>query len=303
MVGDSFKSSSICEDVLTHFSPPALRDSCSSMDDDQMISKMILGACLPEGISRFRKRMQEYEAFSKKRDGMKATMATLNKESESFAEKEKAWVMKVGELTQKHEVEVNLLKEHIEALSAREKASSKEKEGLEASLAQVTKDNKWLIEHGFQQVVTYLLHSFEFNRTLDDVYTKLLVHGRHQGYTVDYEACEVGTPKDKSSFYQPKALKVFKDSVLKMEHLTYPYVSEVSKCFGKPLYVLKELKPCGLNEVVCAKVLKSLSKKCPCSGDNQETFFEGGDGSKGSSLEASEAAGAGGRKKKKAKRP
>ncbi|KAJ0693526.1 hypothetical protein HanPI659440_Chr15g0598111 [Helianthus annuus] len=236
MVGDSFKSSSICEDVLTHFAPPAVQDSCSSMDDDQMISKMILG---------------------------------------------------------------------IEALSAREKASSEEKEGLEASLAQVTKDNKWLIEHGFQLVITYLLHSSEFNRTLGNVYTKLLVHGRHQGYTAGYEACEAGTPKDKSSLYQPKAFEVLKDSVLKMEHLTYPYVSEVSECFGKPLSVLQELKPCGLNEVVCAEVLKSLSKKRPCSGDNEETCSEGGEGSEGSSLEASEAAGAGGRKKKKkkAKRP
>ncbi|KAF5764263.1 hypothetical protein HanRHA438_Chr15g0702401 [Helianthus annuus] len=182
---DSFKSSFVCEDVLTHFAPSAIRDSCSSMDDDQMISKMIFGSCnlaalLLEGISRFRKRMQEYETFSNKRDGMKATMVALKKESEGFAEKEKAWVMKVGELSQRHEVEVNELKKQVEALKAREEASSKEKEGLEASLAQVTKDNKWLIEHGFQQIVTYLLHSSEFNRPLGDVYAKLLVHGRHQ---------------------------------------------------------------------------------------------------------------------------
>ncbi|KAJ0591874.1 hypothetical protein HanHA300_Chr03g0078351 [Helianthus annuus] len=160
MVSDSFKSSSVCEDVLTHFAPPAVRDSCPLMDDEQMISNMILGACnlaalLPEGISRFRKRMQEYKAFLKKRDGMKASMAALKKENKGFAEKEKAWVMKVGEITQRHEVEVNELKKQIEALSAREKAYSEEKEGLEASLAQVTKDNKWLIEHGFQQVVNY----------------------------------------------------------------------------------------------------------------------------------------------------
>ncbi|KAF5790279.1 hypothetical protein HanXRQr2_Chr09g0381351 [Helianthus annuus] len=150
-------------DVLTHF----VRDSCSSMDDDQMIGKMILGACnlfvlLPKGISRFQKRMQEYEAFSKKRDAMKASMAALKKENKGFGEKETAWVVKVHELTQRHEVEVNELKRQV-------KASSKEKEELEASLAQVTKDNKWLIEHGFQQVVTYLLHSSEFNRALGDV--------------------------------------------------------------------------------------------------------------------------------------
>ncbi|KAJ0570894.1 hypothetical protein HanHA300_Chr05g0183331 [Helianthus annuus] len=158
---------------------------------------------------------------------MKALIAALTKESEGFAEKEKACVMKVGELTQRHEVEVNELKGQVEALKAREEAYSKENEGLEASLAQVTKDNKWLIEHGFQQVVTYLLHSSEFNRTLGDVYPQLLVHRRHQGYIAGYEACEAGTPKDKSSLYQPKAFEEFIDSVLKMKHLTYPYVGEV----------------------------------------------------------------------------
>ena len=38
-VGDSFKPSSVCEDVLTHFDSPVVRGSCSSMDDDLMISK------------------------------------------------------------------------------------------------------------------------------------------------------------------------------------------------------------------------------------------------------------------------
>ncbi|MFS8021359.1 hypothetical protein Hanom_Chr16g01426511 [Helianthus anomalus] len=230
-----------------------LVDSCSLMDDDQMISKMILDACnlaslIPEGISHFRKRMQEYEAFSKKRDGMKASMVSLKKESEGFAEMEKALVMKVGELIQRYELEVNKLKKQDEALKAREEPSSKVKEGLEASSAQVTEDNKWLIQHCFQQVDTYLLHSSEFNRALGDVYTKLLIHGRNQGYTAGYEACEARTPKDKSSLYQPKAFEVFKDTVLMIEHLTYPYVGEVSECFGKPLSVLKELKPRGLNE-------------------------------------------------------
>ncbi|KAJ0681118.1 hypothetical protein HanPI659440_Chr16g0632121 [Helianthus annuus] len=79
-VGDSFKYSSVC--------------FCSSMDDDLMISKMVMGACnlvalLLEGVSRFRKRMQEYEVFSKKRDEMKTSMVALQ-EAEGYAEKEKA---------------------------------------------------------------------------------------------------------------------------------------------------------------------------------------------------------------------
>ena len=114
--------------------------------------------------------------------------------------------------------------------------------------------------------------------------------------------CEPGEPQEKSSLFQPKAFEVFKETVLKVGHIIYPYVGEVSKCFGKPLPVLQELKPQGLNEAVCNEVLKSLSKKRPCSGDSEETCSEGGEGSKGSSLEASEAAGAAGRKKRKAKK-
>ncbi|MFS8034622.1 hypothetical protein Hanom_Chr17g01583291 [Helianthus anomalus] len=49
-------------------------------------------------------------------------------------------------------------------------------------------------------------------------------------------------------------------------------------------------------------VLKSISKKCPYYGDSEDTCSEGGDGSKDSSLEASEAAATTRRKKRKAKK-
>ena len=65
-----------------------------------------------------------------------------------------------------------------------------EKDRLKASLAHATSDNKWLIEHGFQQVVTYLLHSSEFNSALGDSYSQLLAHGRHQGLFAGFKACE-----------------------------------------------------------------------------------------------------------------
>ncbi|MFS7955410.1 hypothetical protein Hanom_Chr07g00642281 [Helianthus anomalus] len=53
-VGDSFRSSAVCEDVLTHFGPPMVRGSLSAMDDDSMIAMMMMSACnfasmLPEG--------------------------------------------------------------------------------------------------------------------------------------------------------------------------------------------------------------------------------------------------------------
>ncbi|MFS7989577.1 hypothetical protein Hanom_Chr11g01048571 [Helianthus anomalus] len=60
-----------------------------------------------------------------------------------------------------------------------------------------------------------------------------------------------------------------------------------------------ELKHSGLNEVVCAEVLKSMSKKRSHSGDSEETFSEG---SREASLEASEVAVNGGKKSKKAKK-
>ncbi|KAJ0615421.1 hypothetical protein HanIR_Chr02g0073901 [Helianthus annuus] len=98
-----------------------------------------------------------------------------------------------------------------------------------------------------------------------------------------------------------KDLKVFQDSVRDMEHMTRPFVGEVSGCFDKPHSVLQGLKPRGLNEVVCKKVMESLSKKRSCSGDSEETMSAGDEASKEGSLEASEAAGEG-RKKKKAKK-
>ncbi|KAJ0939102.1 hypothetical protein HanRHA438_Chr02g0057261 [Helianthus annuus] len=141
------------------------------------------------------------------------------------------------------------------------KAFREEKEGLKASVGQVNADNQWLIEHGFQQVVTYLLHSKEFNSALGDVYTKLLNLGKHQGLTAGYKLHESGQPLEKSPMFRPRLSDVFKASVEQMERLTYPYIHEVSSCFGKPLSVLQGLKPEGLNEKVCAEVLGSLSRK------------------------------------------
>ncbi|MFS7958134.1 hypothetical protein Hanom_Chr07g00674571 [Helianthus anomalus] len=208
--------------------------------------------------------MYEYKEFSKKKDKMKATVSSLKKENESLVKKAETLSKKVEELTQKHEAEVGELKKQMEA--------------LEASRVQLSDDNKWLIEHGFQQV--------------------LLEHGRHQGYVAGYKACQSGDPQDKSSLYRPEAFKVFQDSVREMERLTYPYVGEVSKCFGKHISVLQDLKPRGLDEVVCKEVLGSLSKKRFCSGDSEDTFSGAGDGLKDPSLEASGTAIEEGKKKK-----
>ncbi|KAJ0502947.1 hypothetical protein HanHA300_Chr11g0418721 [Helianthus annuus] len=119
-VGESFKSLVVCEDVLTHFAPLMVRGSLATMDDDLMISRMMMNACnfastLPEGVSRFRMRMQEYEKFSKKKDKMKASLATLKKEVEGFAEKEKILLSKVDDLSSKHEADMKELKKRLEA--------------------------------------------------------------------------------------------------------------------------------------------------------------------------------------------
>ncbi|MFS8006636.1 hypothetical protein Hanom_Chr14g01251571 [Helianthus anomalus] len=72
--------------------------------------------------------MQEYEAFSKKREALKANIAALKKDKGGIAEKELAWQNKVHDLTQRHEAEIGELKQQAEA-------SLKEKEESEASFA------------------------------------------------------------------------------------------------------------------------------------------------------------------------
>ncbi|KAF5809160.1 hypothetical protein HanXRQr2_Chr04g0153801 [Helianthus annuus] len=87
-----------------------------------------------------------------------------------------------------------------------------------------------------------------------------------------------------------------------MEWLTYPYVSQVAACFGKPLSVLQELKPDGLNEKVCPEVLDSLSRKRSRSGESEETLSGEPDASKDASLEGSAVGDDSGSKAKKSKK-
>ncbi|KAJ0695163.1 hypothetical protein HanPI659440_Chr15g0617021 [Helianthus annuus] len=87
-----------------------------------------------------------------------------------------------------------------------------------------------------------------------------------------------------------------------MQRLTYPYVSQVAACFGKPISVLQELKPDGLNDKVCAEVLDSLSRKHSRSGDSEEALSGESDASKDASLEGSAVGDDGGSKVKKSKK-
>ncbi|KAJ0839005.1 hypothetical protein HanPSC8_Chr14g0601641 [Helianthus annuus] len=315
---DTFKDAAVCEDALSHLAPPSVREAIAEMDDDTMLARMVLTTCnlaamLPQGITRFRQRMREYEDFSKKKDKMKSSLASMKKEVAGFAEKEAAWKKEIEDLKKMHAIEMGDLKKSFEAnllklkadreaLSVQQKAFREEKEGLKASVGQVTADNQWLVEHGFQQVVTYLLHSKEFNSALGDVYTKLLNLGKHQGLAAGYKLHESGQPLEKSPMYRPEASDVFKDSVEQMERLTYPYIHEVSSCFGKPLSVLQGLKPEGLNEKVCAEVLGSLSRKRSYSGDSDDTLSSLPETSKDAGLETSAVGGEEGVKGKKTKK-
>ncbi|KAM0012954.1 hypothetical protein Hdeb2414_s0046g00746801 [Helianthus debilis subsp. tardiflorus] len=235
-VDDSFKDASVCEEALSHIAPPSVHKTISEMDDDVMLSRMILSTCnlaamLPQGVARFRQRMREYEDFSKKKDKMKSSMASMRKEISSFAEKEEAWSKKVESLSRQHEIEMTdfkksfeadrlKLKADREALSVAQKAFDEEKESLKASVSRATSDNQWLSEQGFQQVVTYLLHSTEFNSALGEVYTKLLNLGKHQGLVAGYKLHEAGHALEKSSLFRPDSSDVFKSSVEQMEMLT-----------------------------------------------------------------------------------
>ncbi|KAM0001036.1 hypothetical protein Hdeb2414_s0391g00884221 [Helianthus debilis subsp. tardiflorus] len=119
-IGDSFKDASVCADVLANFAPPGVRGAISEMEGDTMLSRLMLSFCnlsalVDEGVTRFRKGMQEYEEFTKKKEKIKASMAAMKKENDGFSKKEEAWVKKVGELTRRHEVEINDLKKSFAA--------------------------------------------------------------------------------------------------------------------------------------------------------------------------------------------
>ncbi|KAJ0482221.1 hypothetical protein HanIR_Chr13g0651461 [Helianthus annuus] len=67
-VVDNFKDANVCADVLAHFAPPGVRDAISEMEGDHFISRLMLSSCnlsalVAEGVTRFRKGMQEYEEF------------------------------------------------------------------------------------------------------------------------------------------------------------------------------------------------------------------------------------------------
>ncbi|MFS7930067.1 hypothetical protein Hanom_Chr04g00339781 [Helianthus anomalus] len=199
-------------------------------------------------------------------------MAAMKKDIDSFLKKEESWVKKVGELICRHEIEIGDLKKKMEAdklklkadreaLDVQKKAFAVEKEGMKAFVVQATSDNKWLIEQGFQQVVTYLLHSTEFNSAPGNVYMKFLNYGKNLGLVASFKLHESGQALEQSLLFLPEASEIFKESVHKVERLTYPYVSGISSCFGKPLSVLHGLKPAGLNEKGCSELLDSLSKK------------------------------------------
>ncbi|KAF5760060.1 hypothetical protein HanXRQr2_Chr16g0748871 [Helianthus annuus] len=193
----------------------------------------------------------------------------------------------MNDLKKSFEADKLKLKADREALDVQRKAFDEEKEGLKASAAQATGDNQWLIEQGFHQVVTYLLHSNDSNSTLGEVYTKLLNYGKHLGLVAGFKLHESGQALEQSPMFHPDASGVFKESVQQMERLSYP----------------NGLKPAGLNEMVCAEVFDSLSKKRSRSGDSEETYSEeDANVSKEASLEGSAVGGDGGPKSKKAKK-
>ena len=134
--------------------------------------------------------MEEYEQFNIVKDDMNASMAAMKKSLDEHVEKEKCHAEKVEGLVKSHEVEVMGLK--------------KEVEGLKASLARANDDNKWLIEHGFQQV-SYLLHSSEFNSVLGGLYNKLMACGKHLGLLAGFELHETGEPVEKSPLFNEAA--------------------------------------------------------------------------------------------------
>ncbi|KAM0052982.1 hypothetical protein Hdeb2414_s0007g00254731 [Helianthus debilis subsp. tardiflorus] len=69
-----------------------------------------------EGLSEDKVYVPDWSVkFSKTKEKMKSSMAVMKKEINGFSKKEEVWVKKVGELTRRHEIEMNDLKKSFEA--------------------------------------------------------------------------------------------------------------------------------------------------------------------------------------------
>ncbi|KAI3754657.1 hypothetical protein L1987_54444 [Smallanthus sonchifolius] len=284
--GDSVKSHFVCQEMIYHFVTPADRDALRGDTEQTLIGRILVNAAriltsFPEGIDRLCDNSKKSERAEQKNCSLKEQLANAQSHVSALSAREKQLIQDLDIARKQYDVDsekLASLRQNLEeqkakmdaervAVDAEWSAVQAEKESLDFVIEEwksrtevLAEEKRWLIEHGFQQVVAYLLHSNEFNVPLSDVYNKLLKRGRHMGLVSGYKNQPL-KPISECSNYHPEAEQESIEAIQQMEQLTYPYILELSKYFDRPLSELQALEPQGLKKEAAEFVLKSLGSK------------------------------------------
>ncbi|KAK1414989.1 hypothetical protein QVD17_30756 [Tagetes erecta] len=274
-VHDTFSKASVCREAIHGFAPPAERARNDCLENVELLKKFYSNgarfmALVPEVTDRWRDTYKDFTDLS-------AAKGEVDKISSERAESIKRLTLEKEDLASKLSTlqsQIASDREELEAgrkeLEAGKKKLEVQVEELKSGKAKVARameesrrleeTNKWLIEEGFKQVVTYLLNSAEFKEPLSMIYMKALAYGRHQGLLSGYANCLKGVPKEACKEYKPDAAGEFANSVKALEISSYPFLQALSGCYGQPLSFLQSLEPKGLSKEVADRV---LGKKRP----------------------------------------
>ncbi|KAK1424790.1 hypothetical protein QVD17_20128 [Tagetes erecta] len=267
-VHDTFSKTSVCREAIHGFAPPAERARNDCLENVELLKKFFSNgarfmALVPEITDRLRDTYKDFTDLS-------AAKVEVDKISSERAESiRKLTIEKEGLTTKLSALQSQVASDREELEAGRKELEAGRKE-LKSGKAAATRameenrrmeeTNKWLVEEGLKQVVTYLLNSAEFKEPLSMIYMKALAYGRHQGLLSGYTNCLNGVPKEACKEYKPDAAGEFANSVKALEITSYPFLQALSGCSGQPLSFLQSLEPKGLSKEVADRV---LGKKRP----------------------------------------
>ncbi|KAK1441059.1 hypothetical protein QVD17_06896 [Tagetes erecta] len=248
-VHDTFSKASVCREAIHGFAPPAERARNDCLENVELLKKFFTNGARAgvdkissERAESIRKLTLEKEDLTTKLSTLQFQVASDREEFEAGRKELEAW-----------RKELELKAEELKSRKAAATRAMEENKRLEET-------NKWLVEEGFKQVVTYLLNSAEFKEPLSMIYMKALAYGRHQGLLSGYANCLKGVTKEACKEYKPDAAGEFANSVKVLEITSYPFLQALSGCSGQPLSFIQSLEPNGLSKKVADRV---LGKKRP----------------------------------------
>ncbi|KAK1424351.1 hypothetical protein QVD17_19680 [Tagetes erecta] len=274
-VHDTFSKASVCREAIHGFAPPAERARNDCLENVELLKKLFSNgarfmALVPEITDRWRDTYKDFTDLS-------AAKGEVDKISSERAESIRRLTLEKEDLASKlSTLQSQIASDRDELEAGRKELETGRKElriqveelkSGKAKAARAVEENrrleetnKWLVEEGFKQVVTYLLNSAEFKEPLSMIYMKALAYGRHQGLLSGYTNCLNGVPKESCKEYKPDAAGEFANSVKALEITSYPFLQALSGCYGQPLSFLQSLEPKGLSKEVADRV---LGKKRP----------------------------------------